>query len=219
MRPSLHIGATFSVIALILAKLRCVIPIRIHAELCCEPFREICAQRRHVWRTHAQRLWSIFFSLSQSTHLWTEPYKAVATQQINRYNNVGNRGEVEALCQRALFHCAEAARLHRVEATNPRVWSSGTRRHRLQWVPYGWVASYGDICGPNRDYPLPVERQGRNRSPSNRRQAQEQETIDRPYEVLTPDMLSRVEQWDNRTALRILVCSLGRFAAVAVKAC
>ena len=81
------------------------------------------------------------------------------------------------------------------------------------------MAPYSNICCPNRDHTLPVERQRRNRGPPTRRQAEEKETIDSPYEVLTPDMLSRVEQWDNCTALGILGCYLDRFSAIAVKAC
>ena len=53
MWHSLHIGATFWVIALILGKLRYAIPVRINAELCWKPLREFYAQRRRVWRTHA----------------------------------------------------------------------------------------------------------------------------------------------------------------------
>lgn len=53
LRHSLHIGATFCVIALILGKLRGAIPVRINAALCCKPLREFCAQRRRVWRTRA----------------------------------------------------------------------------------------------------------------------------------------------------------------------
>jgi hypothetical protein len=53
MRYSLHIGATFCVIALTLEKLRCAIPLRINAELWWKPLREFCAQHRRVWRTRA----------------------------------------------------------------------------------------------------------------------------------------------------------------------
>jgi hypothetical protein len=124
------------------------------------------------------RLWMSFpcrhpSPLSQSTHVWTEPYKAVATHKIRRYNTMGDRGGVDGLRQRAPFHCAEAARLLRGKATNPRVCPSRARRHRLQWVPCGRVAPYGNICSPNRDHTLPVERQRRNRGPPNRGQTQE----------------------------------------------
>jgi hypothetical protein len=88
----------------------------------------------------------------------------------------------------------------------------------LQRVPYRRMAPYRDICCPNRDHALPVERQRRNCRPANRRYAQEWEAIGRPDEVVTPHMLPGVEQRDNCTSLGVSGCCLDCFSAIAVKA-
>jgi hypothetical protein len=91
-------------------------------------------------------------------------------------------------------------------------------RHGLPWISFGWVASYRDICCPDRDNTLTVKRQCSNSGPASGRQAHEQETIGRPDKVVIPHMLPGVEQRDHGTALGVSGCYLDCLPAIAMKA-